>query len=430
MTGKYTFQLSDGLGVTTCAYHESGLGLWSFGLSAFAVANGMLEFVETETIKPVMVENTIKLYAKISNDPSNLLQMRDEPSIVDDPLGPVLPPALVGQKDEYDAGGLYYGITAPVDVRNQYVSTTLGNDVTGDGSHDAPFYSIAHAMNRIPEGTTATIWLRFGETFYTYSPDSAPISGGPRDTSIVTGHTFIDSIVHYSTLISVGNRLVTIQPYDDPCIKAINDYSASSGTLNNPYLAAEIQFPRIVISLFQASDGPTTYVPSSIAIESNGVLSFLAVNVEMPKTGNATSGFSGSGFGHAGIILFGGGQITLAEIPMFGKPMGQAGFAANLAFSNVNIKDHSPPSVAMKIASLGSRLTIVTNPYSAGGNTLIPASGLPYTHNPDTPEDFLRNRAKWIGLTVFGPDQSGVGSGDARYRCYRNLVTTTSIDLA
>src|SRR6188768_4225235 len=154
MTGKYAFILSDGLGVTTCAYHESGLGLWSFGLSAYAVANGMLEFLESETIRPEVVENKIKFYAKVSNASDNLIAARHAPGIADDPLGNPADPNTV---DEFDIGGLYLGPTAL--VGNQYVSSSSGDD-NNDGKGPAtPLRTIQYAVSRITDGTVANIFL-------------------------------------------------------------------------------------------------------------------------------------------------------------------------------------------------------------------------------------------------------------------------------
>lgn len=61
--------------------------------------------------------------------------------------------------------GIYYGIEAPPDLANLYVSTSLGND-SNPGTMREPLKTIDEAFRRIPNAPqTFNVWLREGETF-------------------------------------------------------------------------------------------------------------------------------------------------------------------------------------------------------------------------------------------------------------------------
>ena len=61
--------------------------------------------------------------------------------------------------------GLYYGVEAPPDLANLYVSTSLGND-SNAGTREKPLKTIGEALRRIPSAPqTFHIWLKEGEQF-------------------------------------------------------------------------------------------------------------------------------------------------------------------------------------------------------------------------------------------------------------------------
>ena len=63
------------------------------------------------------------------------------------------------------ADGLYYGITPPADVVNQYVDPVNGSD-TNSGTRVSPLRTIMRAIDRLPSGTRGTIHLVDNATHY------------------------------------------------------------------------------------------------------------------------------------------------------------------------------------------------------------------------------------------------------------------------
>ena len=63
------------------------------------------------------------------------------------------------------ADGLYYGVTPPADVANQYVDPINGMD-TNSGSRASPLRTIMKAIDKLPSGTHGTIHLIDNATHY------------------------------------------------------------------------------------------------------------------------------------------------------------------------------------------------------------------------------------------------------------------------
>ena len=63
------------------------------------------------------------------------------------------------------ADGIYYGITPPADLANQYVDPVNGND-NNSGSRASPLRTIMKAIDRLPSGTRANIHLIDNATHY------------------------------------------------------------------------------------------------------------------------------------------------------------------------------------------------------------------------------------------------------------------------
>ena len=63
------------------------------------------------------------------------------------------------------ADGLYYGITPPADVVNQYVDPVNGSD-TNAGTRASPLRTIMRALDRLPSGTRGSIHLVDNATHY------------------------------------------------------------------------------------------------------------------------------------------------------------------------------------------------------------------------------------------------------------------------
>ena len=114
-------------GLATKAYVDGAIS----GLSGTQIVNLLTSMSQTD-----LAGLACKLK---SNDAGNLLQCR--------------------------ADGLYYGITPPADVANQYVDPVNGSD-TNSGSRTSPLRTIMRAIDRLPSGTRGAIHLIDNATHY------------------------------------------------------------------------------------------------------------------------------------------------------------------------------------------------------------------------------------------------------------------------
>lgn len=119
------------------------------------IENGQLKLalgpsLSVDSVGNVVIKDPEQYKVKVSTQPGNLLEMR--------------------------ADGLYYGIEAPPDLANLYVSTSLGND-GNPGTRERPLKTINEALRRIPNAPqTFHIWLKEGEQFDVYGYNPRPLS--------------------------------------------------------------------------------------------------------------------------------------------------------------------------------------------------------------------------------------------------------------
>lgn len=388
MTGKYKFVLSDGLGVTTCVYHESGLPLWSFGLSNFAEFNGMLQFLETRTIDPDVQENVVRNYAKLSQDSGNLLTIHGSES---DPTNA--------------SAGLYYGPT-PYLYGKQYVSSVSGSDTLNTGiSPSSPWKTIRQALSKLPDGTTGIIYLKAGETFYTYPETTGDATFGP-DVTLGQG---AQQIYSHVVDITIGSRNVYFRPYNEPVSDDVNAYNQAHNTSMYPYGtfegAATPNCPKIRGSVMAPIESaPITsaslFYPIYFQVGINGSITFEGIDVIGGNILNAVAPAFNSGMiVGSGQIIFSGGNITLGNTPILGQIAG--GVIMNVTIFGVQIRDHTTPATPQIFASLGTRfITNTVYTASAPGGLAYPGTGLTYTKNGDNAASYLTPKAMWYGIKI------------------------------
>jgi hypothetical protein len=396
MTGKYAFQLSDGLGVTTCAYHESGLGLWSFGLSAYAQANGMLEFIETVTVRPQVTENQVREYVKLSADGGNLLTTH--------------------------ADGLYYGIEPPANFQVQYVSSSLGND-NNNGTHDFPLKTIHQAVSNLPDGTRGTIYLYRGDIFSTLIDDNHNhIVADLTTINPATGlaWTFSDLYSFFNGItpptinapngllrtLYVSNRQITFTPYDDPVAIDVNNYNSAHATYFVPWILREISFPVIKFPIYLAGDNGI-YYPASIATGQTGVIYSQACTYRAGKTGTSNPLCSNGCIVLPCTFIMQGGNIQLSGIPMFGQQDGAGTQSVNLQHVQVSTQA-GVATPAFQINGIQCNITTIA-PYAGGVDVYIPT--LPYHTNGDNLETFLTPISFWKNMVIYSANVVGGGGG-------------------
>ena len=103
--------------------------------------------------------------------------------------------------------GLYYGVGAPPDLANLYVSTSLGND-SNAGTREKPLKTIGEALRRIPNAPqTFHIWLKEGEHFEItgfYTRELSKIAFMPWDVNKTDGRwpLHIPENIHYRGFVA------------------------------------------------------------------------------------------------------------------------------------------------------------------------------------------------------------------------------------
>jgi hypothetical protein len=408
LTGKYRFVLSDGLHTTTCVYHESGLPLWSFGLAAFAEANGILQFIETLSVKPVVDENIVQHNVKLSTDFGNLLTIHGDENN----------PTASG-------AGLYYGPVADK-YGIQYVSSVSGNDNNDGLTKLTPIKTLAKALEfgRLPDGTAGIIYLKAGERFNTY-----PNAAGDAVTSLTPITQFVATAA-----VSIGNRSITFRPYDDPASDAILAYNSANGTSYYAYSSAQTIWPTIVATVSLPNNTGTTWYPIYMGIGVNGQLRLEGINFRAGQTGTVNPAFNSGAIVGSGQLIVQGGHLITGNTPILGQISG--GLVMNVTFFGTIVQDHTTPSTPQVFASMGTRF-VINSPSAdiAGGVVIVPT--LPYTSLGDNTFSYLAKKSLWYGLVIFtAPIRDAAGTiipNSFAYgydtRSYYNLSTAISINL-
>ena len=138
---------------------------------------------------------------------------------------------------EREGNTLYYNddgkmlIASPTVITEIYVSSSIGNDETGNGSYKKPFFSIVKAISVTPPSGGVTIYLKAGDSFY-LSPN------GKIDSVIKDGPT------NYY----VSNRFIDFRAYDDPELDKASRYmDETTGDWQWAVCVTNINRPKIIL---------------------------------------------------------------------------------------------------------------------------------------------------------------------------------------
>lgn len=308
--------------------------------------------------------------------------------------------AVVGNLLQINPDGLYYGIMPPLQFLNQYVSSSTGND-NNAGTIASPYKTIQKALSNLPDETIGNIYLYAGDTFHTY-----PTAGG----DVINAFTYVQSL---ALILNIANRKISFLPYNDPAIDAINAYNAANGTSFDPYVAAEINFPIIQITLSLPTDITTTYIPVAFSLDLTGSLSFSGINFVVGQTGTLNPDYIfGAIFGSIN-VSFQGGNIILGSVPVIGGS--GTGSVTDVGLGFTFIKDHVVPSTPPIFCRPISRYFYQTNPVFGPGVPIVGA--LPYTYQEDNAESYLTTAALWPSIVIYS----------TAFRSFRNVITSIAI---
>lgn len=188
------------------------------------------------------------------------------------------------------SGGLLVTLEAPAD--SLYVSSSTGDDDTGDGTSALPYKTIRKALSLVPNFTSATIHLKAGDTF-----DLLGEFGLAAGASYNGARNF-----------SVQQRRLVIDWYDDPLVPPRGSFPA--GTY--PYAAVELQRPKLLTSWYEYTSAGLNYV-ARFVVGAGGSLDIYGCEIGgMPgQPDPGTNGLSyGNGYilgseGSSSIVLWG-----------------------------------------------------------------------------------------------------------------------------
>lgn len=205
------------------------------------------------------------------------------------------------------SNGYLVELKAPADVTNQYVSSSTGSDVTGDGTQAKPFKTIKHAVDRIPNNTHGTIYLYYADTFNISDGSSSYVHGGTynqiNSATIICDYKSISFEMYGNS--NYSNYLTQFYPADSATVDIsdkptiVFDYSKCSSYSYAQYLAPG----------FSSGEGTTLNFTQ---------IKFKVVNADSAPVGiyMAPTGFNI----WAGTLIFGGCDFILDNPALFSGP--------------------------------------------------------------------------------------------------------------
>ncbi len=389
--GRYRVKLSAGVGLV----HIYAIQFFIENEASQDVADALYAIINNLT-----APNPCAFGAVVPVDPTannNVLSKNDLECVVDQQLVS----NGAGNLIQLRTDGVYYGIQPPPNFANQYVSSVSGND-SNAGTIGSPLRTIRKAISNLPDGTMGDIYLKAGETFYTY-PDN------PTDYfNTLTLNQTTTAIV----AMDIGNRIITIRPYNDTPIDDINAYNIANNTGYDAYIAAETNWPIVVANISQTTDSSAILsIPFSIGV--NGSLGFLACIVREGQTGTIAPAVGYGFIRGSGNVGFHGGKVILGSASILANANSNG--SQIVTITNLQAQLASVPSNPSTFCDVGTYYTIVTIPAFAAGGLIVPA--LTYTNIGDNVETFLATAAYWPGIVVYS----------TAFRSFRHVLTSIPI---
>lgn len=192
---------------------------------------------------------------------------------------------------EVNGNTLYYDndggllVASPSVQTEFYVSSSEGNDETGDGTKEKPYFSIWKALSVSPSSGSIVIYLKAQDTHY-LTPDGHP-SGNDNNVS---------------QEFSVQQRSIIFQSYNDPVLdEAIPFFYQYGGDSSNAFCVESITRPKIILSwcyvLFPNGETQLYYY-SLAGYNSNFYINFNGIEFEVDRLEemNNSTFFTRNGF--------------------------------------------------------------------------------------------------------------------------------------
>ena len=213
--------------------------------------------------------------------------------------------------------GYMVELKASDDVTNQYVSSSLGNDSTGDGTQAKPFKTIYKALSRIPDHTKVWIHLYTNDTFnftdgfpnYVENGTLAQVNNGTfyngsrNITFLPYGNTIYDSISSHPGLSNdspdIGNQPNIQFTYSN--VSDTGQYSCPGFNIDTGNIALyQISITVSTSNLPSTNTGASWHAPFT---PSNGTLTTFGCNFNL-STGVVIGADGGNE--STGIVVLGG----------------------------------------------------------------------------------------------------------------------------
>ena len=296
------------------------------------------------------------------------------------------------------SNGLLVELKAAPDVTNQYVSSSTGNDTTGDGSQSKPFKTIRRALNRVPDHTEVWIHLYSGDTFdFTDGADGYVENG---TLSQVNSGSF-----------DVGSRTITFLPYGN----SIFDSMPAGVANDSPDIGSQ---PVIQFTYSKTSD-TAQYTCPGFHLGSGTLyftqISFTVKSDNLPST-STTAAWSAPFNVNYGTVATYGCNFNLSNGVVFGADGGnESSGSVVLGYSNYYSTTNG---TALMDASCGYTLRAAFSDNTGGSNITVNGKDTGLKQRASNFNSAVANSKSFLNLTVI----------DSTARIYQGLTTQNKLD--
>ena len=284
-----------------------------------------------------------------------------------------------------------------------YVSSTLGNDSNNGNSESTPMKTIRAVLNKTPDNTSITIYLKSGDTFRLTDGVTSYVENGEYQQIV-------------SATYDIGSRSINFDCYgNDIYENYIENFQYKEAITADYYLEIGTQ-PILKFVYSSPTDVlKTNKVTSGFNITSNsGSITFYQTTIKItdnsPSTSTIVGAYQNAFFPQSGNITFVACNFILSSCPVIAGAVENSGSCIiQLSTSRFDISN----GTKFMTANMGCTLKapFVDNTSSQIGDTV-------YYTRTDNFNSTIANENSFIDLEVI----------DSNARIYRGLATQNKLD--
>lgn len=295
------------------------------------------------------------------------------------------------------SNGYLVELKAPADVTNQYVSSSTGNDITGDGSQAKPFKTIRRALNRVPDHTQVWIHLYSGDTFPFEDGSDGYVENGTLQQILNAAY-------------NVGSRNIIFIPYNNTVWESIPTGVAT----DTPDIGTQ---PVIQFTYSKTSDTANYTCPGFHL--NNGALYFTQISFTV-KSDNLPAAPTGAAWSSPFTVNYGtvatyGCNFNLSNGVVFGADGGnESSGSIILGYTNYY---NTTNGKALLDAGCGYTLRAPFGDNTGGNNIILNGKDTGFKQKASNFNTSVANSNSFLNLNIINSDA----------RIYQGLVTQNLI---